>query len=44
VLDDDTAETLGRRILDEEHRAYVDALAALATRRWHIEGRRVVFT
>lgn len=42
VLDDDTAETLAARILAEEHRAYAEALRLLLTRRWHLEGRRVV--
>lgn len=43
VLDDDTADTLAARILVEEHRAYVEALRLLSTRRWRVEGRRVVF-
>lgn len=43
VLDDDTAETLAARILVEEHRAYAEALRLLLTRRWRLEGRRVVF-
>jgi phosphoribosylglycinamide formyltransferase-1 len=43
VLDDDTAEALAARILVQEHEAYVEALQKLATRRWHIAGRRVVF-
>jgi phosphoribosylglycinamide formyltransferase-1 len=43
VRDDDTGETLAARILIEEHVAYVDALARLATRTFRIEGRRVVF-
>lgn len=43
VRDDDTAETLAARILEQEHEAYVDALIALGTRAWRIEGRRVVF-
>lgn len=43
VRDDDTAETLSARILEQEHVAYVDALIALGTRAWRIEGRRVVF-
>ena len=43
VRDDDTAETLAARILSQEHEAYVEALAKLATRSWRIEGRRVVF-
>jgi phosphoribosylglycinamide formyltransferase-1 len=43
VLDDDTAESLARRILEQEHVAYTTALRLLLTRRWHVEGRRVVF-
>jgi phosphoribosylglycinamide formyltransferase 1 len=43
VRDDDTAGTLAARILEQEHGAYVEALAALATRPWRVEGRRVVF-
>jgi phosphoribosylglycinamide formyltransferase 1 len=41
VRDDDSVETLSLRILGEEHRAYVEALAILQ-RPWHIEGRRVI--
>ena len=43
VRDDDTAETLSARILEQEHAAYVDALVALSTRSWRIDGRRVMF-
>jgi len=43
VAEHDTADTLSARILREEHIAYSDALRELLTRRWHIEGRRVVF-
>ena len=43
VLDGDTAESLSARILEQEHAAYVDALIALGTRPWRVEGRRVVF-
>ena len=43
VLDDDTTETLAARILEQEHRAYAEALRLLLTRGWHVEGRRVVF-
>jgi phosphoribosylglycinamide formyltransferase-1 len=43
VRDDDTAETLSARILEEEHQAYVEALQKLATRRHRIDGRCVVF-
>ena len=40
VLDDDTAETLAARILEEEHRAYPDALAIILAGGWRVEGRR----
>ena len=43
VLDGDTAEVLSARILEQEHIAYVEALVALSTRAWRVEGRRVVF-
>lgn len=43
VRDDDTPATLSARILVQEHQAYAEALQKLATRRWSIEGRRVVF-
>jgi phosphoribosylglycinamide formyltransferase-1 len=43
VRDDDTVDTLAARILAQEHVAYVEALVALATRAWRIEGRRVMF-
>ena len=43
VLDDDSAETLGARILHEEHAAYVEALQKLSGRRYRIDGRRVLF-
>lgn len=43
VRDGDTAETLGARILVQEHEAYVEALQKLATRRWRVAGRKVLF-
>jgi phosphoribosylglycinamide formyltransferase-1 len=43
VLDDDTADTLAHRILEQEHIAYPQALRMLLTRPWRIDGRRVVF-
>lgn len=42
VLDRDTAETLSRRILVEEHRAYPEAVQLLLDGGWQIEGRRLV--
>jgi len=43
VLDGDSAESLAARILEQEHVAYVEALVALSSREWRVEGRRVVF-
>lgn len=42
VLPDDTAESLASRLLPLEHRAYTDALTLLCSRRFRIDGRRVV--
>ncbi len=44
VLDDDTAETLAARILEQEHVAYAAALRMLLTRPWRLDGRRVLFS
>jgi phosphoribosylglycinamide formyltransferase-1 len=41
VLDDDTEETLSRRILAEEHRIYPLAIKLFAQGRLRVEGRRV---
>lgn len=43
VRDTDTEETLSARILEQEHEAYVEALQALSTRPWRVNGRRVLF-
>ena len=43
VLDGDAPEELAARILVQEHIAYAAALRLLLTRRWRVEGRRVVF-
>jgi len=43
VRDDDTADTLAARILEQEHAAYVEALVKLSTMRWRVDGRRVIF-
>ena len=43
VLDDDTPETLAARILEQEHVAYPEAMRRLLTRRWEIQGRRLIF-
>ena len=44
VLEGDTPDTLAARILEQEHVAYAEALRLLLTRRWRVEGRRVVFS
>ncbi len=41
VLDDDTAETLSARILEEEHRIYTEAINIVLSG-FRIEGRRVI--
>lgn len=41
VLDDDTAETLAARVLEQEHLIYPAALERLAAGHLHIEGNRV---
>ena len=43
VLDGDTADGLAARILEQEHIAYATAMRLLLTRRWRVDGRRVVF-
>ncbi len=42
VYDDDTVETLSARILAEEHRLYVHAVALVLSGNYRIEGRRVL--
>jgi phosphoribosylglycinamide formyltransferase 1 len=42
VLEDDTASTLAARILEEEHRAYPDAVQIVLEGGWSIDGRRFV--
>ncbi len=42
VLDHDTDETLSRRILEEEHRIYTEAINLVLSGRFRLEGRRVV--
>jgi len=41
VLEGDDEETLSRRILEQEHRIYVEAIRLFATGRLRVEGRRV---
>jgi phosphoribosylglycinamide formyltransferase-1 len=43
VLEDDDEDRLSARILEQEHKAYPEALHVLLTRSWRLEGRRVVF-
>ena len=42
VLDDDTRDALAARILDEEHRAYPEAVRIVLDGGWRIDGRRFV--
>jgi phosphoribosylglycinamide formyltransferase 1 len=42
VLEDDTVEALAARILEEEHRAYPEAVARLLSGEWSLRGRRFV--
>ncbi|MBX3290556.1 MAG: phosphoribosylglycinamide formyltransferase [Acidobacteria bacterium] len=42
VKDDDTAETLAARILEQEHSAYIEAVRRVVTGEIRIEGRRAV--
>jgi len=44
VLDDDDEDRLAERILEQEHRAYPEALRRLLADSWSLEGRRVVFS
>ncbi|MBI5232881.1 MAG: phosphoribosylglycinamide formyltransferase [Deltaproteobacteria bacterium] len=41
VLDDDTVETLSKRILEEEHRIYPQAIQFFADNKIEVRGRRV---
>ena len=42
VLDDDTDATLGRRILEQEHQAYPEAVGIVLDGSWKVDGRRFV--
>ncbi len=42
VLNDDNADTLSARILEQEHRIYTEAINIVLSGNYHIEGRRVV--
>lgn len=41
VKDDDTAETLSARILEQEHGAYIEAVSLVAAGRIELQGRRI---
>lgn len=43
VLDEDTADSLSCRLLEEEHAAYREALQRLFQGPWEVRGRRVFF-
>lgn len=43
VLDDDTPASLSERILEEEHRAYPEAMKRLLKEKWQLEGRCLRF-
>jgi phosphoribosylglycinamide formyltransferase 1 len=42
VLDNDTLETLSQRILEQEHKAYPEAIKLFAESRLEIQGRKVI--
>jgi phosphoribosylglycinamide formyltransferase-1 len=44
VRDLDTVETLGARILTEEHRIYSEAIGIVIAGKYRVEGRRVLLT
>lgn len=44
VMDDDTPESLAKRVLILEHENYWRAIEAFAQKRIHVEGRRVIGT
>jgi phosphoribosylglycinamide formyltransferase-1 len=41
VFDDDTAETLSARILEQEHRIYTEGIGIILEGRYRVDGRRV---
>lgn len=43
VLDEDTEETLVQRILEQEHKLYVESVAKITAGNYEIIGRRVIF-
>jgi phosphoribosylglycinamide formyltransferase-1 len=42
VLDEDTAESLSARILEQEHIAYPEAIARVLSGEYHLSGRRYI--
>jgi phosphoribosylglycinamide formyltransferase-1 len=44
VLDEDTAETLAARILEQEHAAYPQAIARVLSGKYRVAGRRYLPT
>jgi phosphoribosylglycinamide formyltransferase-1 len=44
IRDDDTAETLSARVLNEEHRIYTEAVRIVLEGRYRMDGRRVLIT
>ena len=42
VLDEDTAESLSARILEQEHIAYTEAIARVLSGDYHLSGRRYI--
>jgi len=44
VLDEDTADALGARILEQEHRIYTEALRIVLGGKYRVVGRRVLVT
>ncbi len=44
VNDNDTAETLQKRVLEVEHEIYPEAIKLFETKKFNISGRRVFFT
>ena len=42
VMPDDTTESLAARILEEEHRAYPEAVQTILDGNWRLDGRRFV--
>jgi phosphoribosylglycinamide formyltransferase 1 len=44
IEDGDSVDTLSARILEQEHRAYPEALRRLLTAPWRLENRRLLFS